>query len=160
MRLNKTCFSVLALNSLFSSVSSLADLVWRFSFTVLVEPKYLVILHCLLSSLCLCCVCESLFVYSWVLIRIQELTLDDCRGGAEYITGTSMQVVYLLGKVFSSFLQSSLTPCGASVLPCLECSDSVLQLGVKYCAPGYFDRLWRDGSQVAQYPKWISEITK
>lgn len=43
--------SVCNVNALFSSISSLVDLVWCFLFMVLVELKYLVVFPCLCSSL-------------------------------------------------------------------------------------------------------------
>ena len=80
MRFSKTYLKVFSVKSLVSSISSLLDLVWYFSFKALAELEYLVILSSLLSSLCLCCVSLTIHARSFLL---KILLLDDCWGGGQ-----------------------------------------------------------------------------
>ena len=77
MRFSKTYLKVFSVKCLFSSISSLLDLVWYLSFKVLVELEYLVILSSLLSSLRLCYVSLTIHARSFLL---KILLLDDCWG--------------------------------------------------------------------------------
>ena len=77
MRFSKTYLKVFSVKSLFSSISSLLDLVWYFSFKVLVELEYLVILSSLLSSLCLCffdysCMSFLLKILLWMTVGEED----------------------------------------------------------------------------------------
>ena len=94
MRFSKTYLKVFSVKSLFSSISSLLDLVWYLSFEVLVELEYLAVLSSLLPSLCLCCVSLTIHTRSFFL---KILLLDDCWGRM-----TIVPVACLQGKVFPS----------------------------------------------------------